>query len=564
MGAYTRLKEAISVAFKGLESHIIANQGAPELDWQFTRLSGPGGIQRIRNLPEQTQEEMLKRAHAVYQGNPLGNRGIDITAEYVIGDGIQFTALSDGVQQVLNEHWDDPTNNWSLNQMQRTIELGLSGEECIPVSVNPENGHTTLGYIDPVLIDQIVMDPKNAMKAHAVLIKRSPVSEVRRAYKIIEVPNVSKDSPVFGKLVGLADDEKQKEEWGVEFAIGDRSLLKFPGATGLQTTLVEWVGSCFFFKVNSPLGATRGWSDLLAGLDWIDQHDQLLFSLTEKATNAGKYVVDVLLKGMNEEQQRKWLAKRRSSFMPGEWVTHNEDVEYSFPAPDLKLEDQTILTSTLKNHVLASYGHPPLWYAEAGNARASAPEMTEPSFKHLRARQRIIAYMISQVFKFAINQAELHDTLVKDGRVGIGTQVDLQSKSFYLRMVDVSAKDQRMLSIAVRNISSALKQAVEFGFDEEEASRVFGRYLELLGLDTWRQEPTSTTVHSDPDQITKNVFKAVASETVNPREFSSQESTYYVYATHEERIAIREAVQEAEQIVSKGQTNKVSSGLKND
>lgn len=542
MGLYTRIRESIGVAFKGLESFIIPNQGAPEFDWQFTRLSGPGGIARIRNLPVLKQEDMLRQAHFLYQGNPIGKRGIDITAEYVIGDGIQFTALSPGVDQVLNDHWDDPTNNWSLNQLQRTIELGLTGEVCIPVSVNPDNGHTTLGYIDPVLIDQIVMDPHNAMKAHAVILKQLPTTDERRAYKVIDIPSVSEDSPVHGKLVGLAVDDAQKEEWGVEFRVGDKSKIVFPSQDSMIETNVEWVGSCFFFKVNSPLGATRGWSDLLSAIDWIDQHDQLLFSLTEKATNAGKYVVDVLLKGMNEGQQKNWLSKRRKSFEPGEWVTHNEDVTYSFPAPDLQLEDQTILTTTLKNHILAALGHPPFWYAEAGNARASAPEMTEPSFKHLRARQRIVAYMISQIFKFAIGQAELHGTLVKDGRMVSGSQADVDSKSFYLRMVDISAKDQRMLSIAVKNVANALTEAIEFGYDKEEATRVFNRYLELLGLDTWRNEASSMDVSTDPDQVASNVFRAVASESINPREFTHQGTRYYVYSSHEERVKIREAV----------------------
>ena len=158
-------------------------------------------------------------------------------------------------------------------------------------------------------------------------------------------------------------------------------------------------------------------------------------------------------------------------------------------SPDLHLEDAAALANVLKNHILAGAGMPPIWFAESLVSRASAPEMTEPSFKHLVVRQRYVAYFISQIFRYALDMAILKSRLKVDSR--LSTENSLREASFYLRMPDVSAKDQRMLAIVIKNVSGSLKDAVDSGFiGKEEASRLFSQYLELSGLDAWRNEPT--------------------------------------------------------------------------
>ena len=174
---------------------------------------------------------------------------------------------------------------------------------------------------------------------------------------------------------------------------------------------MEWAGSCFYLKVNAPIGSTRGWSDLLPSMDWIDAHDQYLFANVKKAINAGKYILDVLLEGMTESQQREWLEKNRTTFESGDWFTHNETVTASFMVPDLKMDDTSTFGEMLKNQSLAGVGHPPIWYGESGASRASAPEMTEPSFKRIRARQREYAYLVSEVFRFCVDMAEMQGYL---------------------------------------------------------------------------------------------------------------------------------------------------------
>ena len=392
-------------------------------------------------------------------------------------------------------------------------------------------------------------------RVYAVVTKNRAVgANKRRIYKVVNVADgVSPDSPIFGRRVGLPDSAEQAREWGMTQWKGKEESLKDVAAFPYESTLsindkVEWAGSCFYLKVNAPIGSTRGWSDLLPSMDWIDAHDQYLFANVKKAINAGKYILDVLLEGMTESQQREWLEKNRTTFESGDWFTHNETVAASFMVPDLKMDDTSTFGEMLKNQSLAGVGHPPIWYGESGASRASAPEMTEPSFKRIRARQREYAYLVSEVFRFCVDMAEVQGYLNLDGRLTVGSEKDMQARTFYLRMPDVSAKDQRMLSIAVMNVSTSLKTMMEIGaLQAEDVERLFKRYIELLGFDVWKQEPKSMEVVGDPMFDIDKIFASVTQKAgieeaevlklppVHRDEISTGGSTYYAFRDQSRR-----------------------------
>ena len=146
---------------------------------------------------------------------------------------------------------------------------------CLTAHVNPQNGATTLGFIDSALVEYVIDDPDNSMKPVAVVLKKIRGEQKRRAYKIIDVS----DNPTgvsAGRLTGLPVTDEEKEEYKFEYKLGDSFQ---PKEFSLSNQLrAEWRGSCFFFTVNNALSSNRGWSDLLPNLDWIDAHDQFLFS----------------------------------------------------------------------------------------------------------------------------------------------------------------------------------------------------------------------------------------------------------------------------------------------
>tara|TARA_R100000808_G_scaffold4949_2_gene15478 strand:+ start:8612 stop:10165 length:1554 start_codon:yes stop_codon:yes gene_type:complete len=497
MSAISRVKESWQALRGNTSQEAISYIGSPEPDEHLWKPMGAN--RKEKNLPSITQQHAIDYAHYFYKSNPIAKRIIDLTAEYVVGDGITYVAEDRNVQDILDSHWTDPTNNWTINQFSRVRDLGLTGELCIPVYVNEQNGHVTLGNIDTAMIESVVENPENTMKQQLIILRKFPKEDYRRAYRIIDVSSAPVGTKEYGRYVGLNTSAVS----GADFTKDD---IIEPTGSGLKYKC-KVVGACFFFTINNPMTANRGWSDLLPDMDWIDAHDQFLFSSVEKAIESSKYVLDVTLTGKNEQQIREWLRNQRS-LKPGERFAHNENVSQEFKTPDLKLEDSASLASVLKNHVLAGAGLPPIWFAESLTSRASAPEMTEPAYRHLKMRQKFIAYIMTRIFRFVLDQAIIHGRLRQDSRFSDTSLATIESASFYLRMPEVSFRDQRANAIAVRSISTALKDAVGNGFIEtDEASRIFTRYLGLSGIDAGKNEPHEKRGMYDVDSTLKDLFQ---------------------------------------------------------
>ena len=497
MSAIDRVKESWQALTGSPKTEAISYIGSPEPDEHLWQPMGAG--RKEKNLPSITQQHASDYAHYFYKSNPIAKRIIDLTAEYVVGDGIKYVAEDQNVQEILDAHWTDPTNNWTINQFSRVRDLGLTGELCIPVYVNENNGHVTLGNIDTAMIETVVENPENNMKQQLVILRKMPKEPYRRAYRIVDVSSEPFGSKEHGRLVGLNTSVVK----GADFTKGD---IIEPTGTGRKYKCIV-SGSCFFFTINNPMTANRGWSDLLPDMDWIDAHDQFLFSSVEKAIESSKYVLDVTLTGKNEQQIREWLRDQRT-LKPGERFAHNENVTQEFKTPDLRLEDSASLASVLKNHVLAGAGLPPIWFAESLTSRASAPEMTEPAYRHLKMRQKYISYVMSKILRFTLDQAIVHGRLRQDRRRSDTNLANIESASFYLRMPEVSYRDQRANAIAIRSISTALKDGVTNGFMEtEEASRIFKRYLGLTGIDSGKDEPREKRGMYDVDTTLSELFQ---------------------------------------------------------
>ena len=525
-------KEAIEPFALSSDADIVteafqSGQGSDPDEALWSPLSSATGLTRRKNLSSLAQDQMLRLVYQFYKGNPLAKRAIQITAEYTVGDGIQFDAESPKVKQILNEHWSDSVNNWVINSYERVRDLGLTGEQLIPAYVNKHNGHVQLGNIDPDLIETIVEDTTNPFKTYGVILKKLRGENYRRAYKVIDVADTTTKEKLNGRLVGLPQNDEEIKEFGFPYKEGDIVETK-----RFNTRLkAKWYGQCFFFRVNSPMGANRGFSDLLADLDWLDAHDQFLFSQVEKGIESAKYIWDITLTGANKQQITDFLMAQRAH-KPGLRVAHNEGVKYEVKTPNLHMEDATALASAIKNNILSGVGLPPIWFSESSTSRASAPEQTEPAYKSIRIRQRYVAYMISRIFQYQIDESIRHGTLKLDNRMG--DEKKRESEAFFIKLPDVSAKDTRALGITISNMANALSVATDKGFvDEERAKLVFSRFLDMTGVDTWAKEPYRPA-GADTKEIytTTDIFTKVREGMTNVtdgNQVTYGDSSYYLF-----------------------------------
>ncbi len=421
---------------------------------------GEEGFRRLtqteKDLSPPAHDKHLRIAYYLYVTNPMAHRIIDMTRDFVIGDGAQYHAKDERVKAVLDKHWNDPVNHWDIKQFNKVKELFLYGEQIYPVFVNEFTGHVRLGYVDPLNVEQVVSDPGNPEILRAVVLKTGKELLVKQrnpdTNRLITVPkkelsiiNVDSNprSPTYGKLVG----------------------------------------DCFYFAMNKVSNATRGFSELMHLSDWIDVYDQLLFTHMERLMFLRTFVWDIQLEGADENAIR---AKRRDLTMnppkPGAWVVHNEKEKWTAVTPDLKATEHTEEEKKVRSLILGGAGIPPHWFGEGdGVNRATAVAMDTPVFRMLRARQRYVRFIFEHIFRFCIDQAIIKRTLPAD-EANFSTDISASLPEF-------SAKDEAQIATTLTEVVNAMTVARSQNWiSDETAAKLVAMIAGKFGLDIDSEE----------------------------------------------------------------------------
>ena len=402
--------------------------GADSVDYGWTLLTRDD----FRDLDPVTQDKMQDIAFYLYDSNPIAHRIIEMKSDFIIGDGFSYKATDDNVQKILDRHWNDPVNNWDLKQDTKAKELGLFGEQFYPVFVNKYNGNVRLGYIDPVKVKQIVVDRKNPEILRKVILKTSRAGK-EKSYDVVNI-----------------DDKRNSETYG------------------------KLVGDIFVFAINKVTNSTRGRSDLLSLADWIDGYDQFLFARLERANILNNFVWDITLEGMNDTDIKKWL-EGQSMPKPGSMRAHNEKVKWIAASPGLESGDASKEAQLFKMQILGGAGFPNLWFGEGGETiRAGAAEMSLPTMKHLRARQKYFKLMLRYIFSFVIDQAIIANKLPED--------VD---KTFVVMAPPITKKQELRLGVSAMRVTEAIMKAQEANYiTDAEGKKLWRSFMkEVAGMD---------------------------------------------------------------------------------
>lgn len=384
-----------------------------------------------RDLTPISQERMQEIAFYLYDTNIFAHRLLELIKDFVVGEGVTFTAKDPEVEEVLKEFWDDSVNAWDRKGGQRILELGLFGEAFYPVAVNDVNGKVRMGCLDPVSVARIVTDPENVEVAWQVKRKGS-LTAPQKTYDVIREDDNPK-SPTYEKLTG----------------------------------------DIFFFAVNKISTSKRGRSDLFALADWVDGFDQFLFNALERSHIMNVFLWDVTLKGYDQPQIDEWL-KDQSIPKPASIRAHNEQVKWEAVVPDLGSHDTSEAAKLFRNHMLGGAGLPPHWYAGGeGITRATALEMGVPVIKRLKTRQRVFKHMIEFIFRYVIHQAVIHQRITRK-------DVDQTCSVVLPKILE---KDVYTLALGLKFVMEALEKAIEKNWvEEKDARRIFAYMMSQLGL----------------------------------------------------------------------------------
>ncbi|WP_316978040.1 phage portal protein [Shumkonia mesophila] len=333
-------------------------------DEGWRRLSGDSR----RELSPMTRERMQELAVYLWRTNPLANRLVELPVAYLLADGVTLTVPDEEAQKWIDAFWRDPINTMAIKLPKKVRELALYGEQCWPTFVNEVNGHVRLGYLDPGLIETVVTDPDNIEQPIGVVVRRNKKGQQRRYRVIINGPE-----DVFSART-----------------------------RGIRDTFTD--GEAFYFAVNDLSNTSRGNSDLLPEMDWLDAYDKAMFGELERWDFLRAFIYDVKLKGATPDE----VAKRAKEIVPpkpGSVRVHNDSEEWDAVAPELGSYESGNNARLFRNHILGGLTVPEHWFGGGGDVnRATAGEMGEPTVKVFTMRQTFLGHVLQMLGAYQIRQ----------------------------------------------------------------------------------------------------------------------------------------------------------------
>lgn len=413
------------------------NIDTDEEGWR--KLSGDSN----RDLSPLTQARQQELALYLWRTNPLGNRLVELPVAYMLAESITLSVPDKEAQGWIDKFWKDPINNMDIKLPKKLRELSIYGEQCWPVFVNHISGHVRLGYLDPARIESVITDPDNAEQAIGIVARSTRRGGSKLRYRVI----INGPEEVFS-------ERTQK----------------------IRGTFTD--GECFYFCINDLSNSTRGHSDLLHVMDWLDVYDKALYGELARWEAMRAFLWDVTLRGATPEEVEK-RAKEIDVPTSGGIRVHNDAETWTTESPDLKAADGAEFARLFRNHVLGGLTVPEHWFGGGGDVnRSTAGSMDEPTAKIFSLRQRLISYILASVGQYAVNQRY---------KAILGSLPDPEEDNIYQVSAvcpEMIVKDSTAYAAALQQVVIAVDAAVSRGFlSRESGTRLICVVASRLGVE---------------------------------------------------------------------------------
>lgn len=408
-----------------------------------------------RDLPEITHDRAIEVCFHLYRENPLGSRITELNRDFVVGDGITWSARHPGVEEIVREFWTDEVNDLDRRLGDFALELGLYGELIPEVFVGEVSGVVQLGMIDPSQVRAVIP------------------AEMRTA------SGDRRPNPLVPDRIRVR---------GRGLGVGGKELRVIRSRDGRLD------GDVFYFRVNAVSSSTRGWPDLLRIADWLDAYDQFLWDVLERASLMRTFIWDVTLVGIDQAKIDEWVRRYGTPPRSGSIRAHNDKVQWQAVSPSLGSHETAKDAEVLLEHLAAGAGYPKHWLSSAEDVnRATAAEMGLPTLRRLATRQRYFLACVHRMIRFVLERA------VEAGRLRVDADGKLPAHDedgretserhrpwelVELHAPELSPKDVASAGQTLRSVVEALVIAEEAGWIGREPIRqVLASLLALLGID---------------------------------------------------------------------------------
>lgn len=386
------------------------------------------------DVPHGERLEELRDSFEAYRVNPIAYRIVELTTDFVLGQGVSLEASDPEVADWLRAWWAHPQNRLETRAYELCTELALAGELFVAFHLNPVDRTPYLRPIPASQIDGVETDPQDV--------------EAELRYHRVSRP------------AGTATADGLAGEW-------------LPAADPVRAPEAEaggpWVRH---YAVNRLPGAVRGQGDLVPLLPWLRRYKDWLTDRVRINRFKGAFLWDVKLTGASRrdvEAKRAELAALPPN--PGAVLVHNESEEWTAVQPRMDAADVEGDGRAIRLMLAVGAGVPLHYLSEPeGSNRATAVEMGTPTLRHYERRQRYFGHVL----------ADLARTAVTLSRRFPGRSYTVQA-----RFEDLTTEDNERLASAAAQATAALERAATLGWiDPPTAARLFRKFIgEPIGGD---------------------------------------------------------------------------------
>ncbi len=301
----------------------------------------------------------LEKLARLERTNPLAHRLIRMKTDFVIGGDISLTG-----DPWARAFWEHPQNHLATRAYRWCDELTRAGELFIVLSTNPVDRMSYVREIPALAIDQIETDPDD-------------LERELRYHQLTASPLGRWWPSPLGATEGALDQ-----------------------GNAPQVML--------HYTVNKPIGETRGQSDLMPVVPWLERYELWLEDRVRINRYKGAYLWNVQIEGALPGELEAKRAQYARPPQSGSIIVCDARERWTAVRPEIGADDAEADGKALRLMIAAGMGVPLHFLAEGESAtRATAREMNGPTYRHFAHRQFIFEQILRDVIRQAARRAGL-------------------------------------------------------------------------------------------------------------------------------------------------------------
>ncbi|MGQ9626969.1 MAG: hypothetical protein ACUVV0_08725, partial [Anaerolineae bacterium] len=383
------------------------------------------GAARPQDKPWHEFKSDLDDALEAWRTNPLARRIVQLTTDYVVGDGITIGSEIEEVADFIRRFWGHRKNRMALRLYSMCDELTRSGELFPVLSTNPADGMSYIRFVPACRINEIETDPDDL--------------ERELSYRELVAWGLSPRESIEGRRWPSPEAFKNGQ-----------------AAPGNQAVMLH-------YAINRPVGCVRGESDLVPILPWLRRYKEWLEDRVRVNRHKNAFLWMVTLRNATPGDIRKKQLQYSHPPSPGSVIVADENESWTPISPHIQAEQAQADGKALRLIIAAGAGIPLHFLSEGESAtRATAAEMGDPTFRHFYHRQLFFVEMLKDIIATAYGRA-----------VALGKARPYDDLKLTSTLTDLTTEDNRELAQAAREIVEALSLMKSQGWiDDETAIRI--------------------------------------------------------------------------------------------